>query len=90
MCLVDHRYMFYMSLLKKHVCAFIDAQKVELGENFKWRRLSKYKRQPRQPSQPQQTALLSCICPFGAGCAPLGAAGGPGAKGAAGPDGCTA
>jgi len=53
MCLVDHRYMFYMSLLKKHVCAFIDAQKVELGENFKWRRLSKYKRQPRQPNQPQ-------------------------------------
>ena len=33
--------------------AFIDAQKVELGENFKWRRLSKYKRQPRQPNQPQ-------------------------------------
>ena len=47
--------MFYMSLWKKHVCtcAFVDAQKVELGENFKWRRLSKYKCQPRQPNQPQ-------------------------------------
>ena len=54
MCLVEHRYTFYMSLLKKHVCAFADAQKVELGENFsKWRRLSKYKRQPRQPNQPK-------------------------------------
>ena len=42
MCLLEHRYVFYMSLLKKHMCAFVDAQKVELVENFKWGRLSKY------------------------------------------------
>ena len=47
----------YTTLVKEQTMvrnkAFIDAQKVELGENFKWSRLSKYKRQPRQPNQPQ-------------------------------------